>query len=484
MPMRSDPDLIQNEENIIIDLILFTTYSVILTILFVIWFRTIFFSSSNSLILSSLNKNKRRRKSKIKLNKSCTNISNITTTNYHHNLNKLSPSPNTNNTNYNNYNVASPKLPSPRLSEINHCLSPQTSQNDTNLNVPSINNNNNNNNNEINVFVNSFIPKLSKLQTSNTQSNNKEDDEEEEEEEEQVIGISASMAVDGNHNNNNNMNNNNNNNDKEIKTKKESSKPIKLEPCLQIFGTGSIFFAALYCYLNTVELFLIYNNKYFANKILNMCYIWSINVTPMFFNRLCIYLYLIFRIYFVFNSSIYGVSTLFIGITTCIIIIIFILCYTFFNIYITLIATKCTITNINIALMPSRYFDFIISILLISIFIFKLNKLVKRCDDKINHKTNQFIQRVKYLINKLLILLIVSISGSFASYFLFIFYQETNHNKDHNYFALQSILRFDIIINTICLILSLTAFDTLYKYFCFPFRIICEPSSSSSSSLS
>ena len=188
-------------------------------------------------------------------------------------------------------------------------------------------------------------------------------------------------------------------------------------------------FAVLYCYMNAIELFLIYNNEYIADKILfNICYIWSILLTPMFFNRLCIYLYLIFRIYFVFNSSIYGVSSIFICYITIIVIIIFILCYTFFNIYITLIATKCSISNINIALLPSRLFDFIISIILISIFIYKLQRLVSRCDDKIkniseNTQRNQFIQKVKYLINKLLILLIVSFFGSFGSYLFFMIYQ-------------------------------------------------------------
>merc|ERR1712154_53465 len=116
--------------------------------------------------------------------------------------------------------------------------------------------------------------------------------------------------------------------------KKKQKKEIKLEPYLKIFGTVSILLAVLYCFINAIELFLIYNTNYF--HIFNVCYIWIITLTPMFFNRLCIYLYLIFRIYGVFkNSSIYGVSKCFICIITTMVVTIFVSTYTFFIIYIT-----------------------------------------------------------------------------------------------------------------------------------------------------
>jgi len=255
-------------------------------------------------------------------------------------------------------------------------------------------------------------------------------------------------------------------------------KEIKLEPVLKIFATAAIFFAMLYNIMNAIEYFLLfYNNEYFSlhNKLqLNICYGWSVLLTPMFFNRLCIYLYLIFRIHFAFNSSIYAISAVFICGITSAVIAVFIVCYAFFNIYITLIASKCSIASINIALMPARFFDFAIAISLTLIFVWKLQKLVTRCNGNSAANTNMFIEKVKFLINKLLLLLTVSVCGSAGSYALFVV--NTYHEQlaySNEYFTLQSILRFDIVLNTICLMFSLSAFQVLYEYFCCPFRLLC-----------
>eukprot|EP01084_Bolivina_argentea_P255997 430837_1 len=192
------------QDNILIDAILFTFYSIILTILFGIWTRTIFGSN-----MISSSKNMHRKRISKTVNKSCTNMS---TAHILHALNDkcaLSISPN---------HCLSHKLPSPKA----------TINKKTVFNTPVPISPHNHDINVDMLIKKHFdsIPKLTtivKTQNSNTNITTTTTTNDLNE-----VSIAIGIAI----------------NDK--KQKKE----IKLEPVLKIIGTASIFFAVLYVYLN------------------------------------------------------------------------------------------------------------------------------------------------------------------------------------------------------------------------------------------
>ena len=119
----------------------------------------------------------------------------------------------------------------------------------------------------------------------------------------------------------------------------------------------------------------------------------------------------------------------------------------------------CTTNAIFYGIVPSAFLDGSTSFMCLLLIVYKLRQLLKQT----KKKNRRNVSDLKYLISKLCILTVVAICstgiGALIYYFIL---------------PLISFAGIDMMINSLCLMLSFAHYDLFYKRLCFCCRKCCE----------
>lgn len=175
----------------------------------------------------------------------------------------------------------------------------------------------------------------------------------------------------------------------------------------------------------------------------------------IFIQRLCVYLYYLFRVYLTTRDSAFAFSERKLICMSSLMCIAWILSGMFYILYMS-VFNKCTALSIIIGIIPGAVFEGVASIGCLLFFLGKLRQLLV----KTTHQPS--IAMLQYILSKITILESVTMITSFTifSFFPFTF--------------VQGLWAIDCVINVLCLILSFKFYDEKYKSWCMLCRRCCE----------
>eukprot|EP01084_Bolivina_argentea_P300808 518776_1 len=232
-------------------------------------------------------------------------------------------------------------------------------------------------------------------------------------------------------------------NSKKHKIKKHQA----INPISKILTTVCITLALLFLYSLTLIVLFTIMNKYPDCIYISLCF------ELIYTQRLCLYLYYIFRAYDTFQGTVHKFKKQSI---LCIIASICVpwICGQIFYFIFNSVVYSCTEFSVMIAIVPLAMTETYASTFCVMMFIFKLKKVYKKNLGQQNLAT----KKLEYLLTKLTILAATTITSTIIIMSVYPFT-----------FAL-GLLGIDTPVNIICLVLSFGFYDAWYKVLCNPCR--------------
>eukprot|EP01084_Bolivina_argentea_P072716 132016_1 len=225
-------------------------------------------------------------------------------------------------------------------------------------------------------------------------------------------------------------------------------KNVKAIPTnIKLWSTLSITAGLLYQPLNTG----FYTVKYIDSNALS-CAVKNTGIFILATNRGFLYLYFLTRLQLSFDETVYAIKKwILIGLRLYLMMGV-IFGSVFYYYYATI--NKCSLDSMVYGIAPLVIVDLTASLLCLFLMVYKLRQLLK------NNNTKQ--PHLKYIISKLCVLTSVAImSTGFGTVV-------------YNVLPLVSLAGIDMVMNTLCLMLSFAHYDMFYKRFCILCRKCCE----------
>lgn len=217
----------------------------------------------------------------------------------------------------------------------------------------------------------------------------------------------------------------------------------------KILSAFCIFFAIIFlCLLLMIVIFAV-NGHQTKCIYISLCY------EIVFIQRLCLYLYYLFRAYLTMKDSIFATNEHKLGCTSILVCILWICGGIFYILYMSVLNT-CNAFSIMIGIIPAAIFESMTSIGCLLFFLWKLQQLLKTSTHP------QIIVELQYILSKITILATVTVITSFIIFSIFPFT------------FVQGLWAIDSVINVLCLVLSFKFYDTQYKSFCTLCRRCCQ----------
>eukprot|EP01084_Bolivina_argentea_P050896 93621_1 len=179
----------------------------------------------------------------------------------------------------------------------------------------------------------------------------------------------------------------------------ETQQKHTIDKISTILCTLSVVAGTLFCYTWTTMMFVLVftiDRKYSIDMY---CKLFASVFLINFIQRILLYSYYIFRVYYTFNSSIYEFSKIKMQLSSGILLTLWIFSTIFYWTFYT--KNQCVAEMLIISLIPAMIMEMFSSLFGALLFIWKLYELMKLKQK--NNATNK-IERIKYLFYKLCIL--------------------------------------------------------------------------------